>query len=257
MYYSLINSMNRAVVSSYTARTTAFATATGITDPTILNALNTFDLGLISNSLDTKTKAIYPMVGGTSTTCKYNFMDARDLDVAFRLQFNGGITFSSNGALPNGTNGFANTYYTPPIGNAGMFFYARTDTNRFECNIGAYNSASSSQSVIFITGESYFSMNSSVFAYVRSPLVQRLGFYAVNRIGNDVTAHYRGGTVTAFADKVPTSLPLNLFNRAGSNDLYALNECAGAGLVENYTISEMNILKTLIDNLQTTLSRAV
>ena len=78
MYYGLINSMNRAVVSSYTARTTAFATATGITDATILGALNTFDLGLISNSLDTKMKAVYPFLGGTASTHKYNFMNAVD-----------------------------------------------------------------------------------------------------------------------------------------------------------------------------------
>ena len=244
------------ITPSYTSRTTAFATATGITDTTILGALNTFDLGLISNSLDTKTKAIYPMVGGTSTTCKYNFMDSRDLDIAFRLQFNGGITFSSMGVTPNGTNGFANTYYTPPIGNAGMFFYSRTNNTIFECNIGAYNTQSS-QSIMFLTGDSYFSMNSDTFAYVRSPLVDTLGFHAVNRIGNDVTAHYRGGIVTSFAAKVATSVPLNLFNRAGSNDLYSLKQCAGAGLVEDYTIAEMNTLKSLIDNLQIALTRNV
>ena len=100
---------------SYTARTTAFATATAITDTTILNALNTFDLGLISNGVDTKMKAVYPFVGGTSTTHKYNFMDARDLDAAFRLQFSGGWVHSANGALPNGTNALANTYLIPNV----------------------------------------------------------------------------------------------------------------------------------------------
>ena len=117
---------------AYTARTTAFATATAITDTTILNALNTFDLGLISNGLDTKMKAIYPFVGSTATTQKYNFMDARDLDVAFRLQFNGGWTHSSTGALPNGTNAYANTYVTPSTNlnadNLSISYYSRSDT---------------------------------------------------------------------------------------------------------------------------------
>ena len=79
---------------NYTARTSAFAAATGITDTTILNALNTFDTGLISNGLDTKMKALYPFVGGTANTHKFNFMDARDTDAAFRLQFNGGYIHS-------------------------------------------------------------------------------------------------------------------------------------------------------------------
>jgi len=98
----------------YTARTTAFATATAITDTTILNALNTFDLGLISNGLDTKMKAVYPFVGGTSTTHQYNFFDPRNLDVAFRLQFYGGWTHNSNG-VTGSTNAYADTYLNPTI----------------------------------------------------------------------------------------------------------------------------------------------
>jgi hypothetical protein len=103
------------VAPAYTTRTTAFATATGITDTIILNALNTFDTGLISNGLDTKMKALYPFVGGTANTHKFNFMDARDADAAFRLQFNGGWIHSSKGAAPNGTNAYANSYLIPSI----------------------------------------------------------------------------------------------------------------------------------------------
>lgn len=257
MYYGLISSMNKTAVASYTARTTAFASATGIVDTTILNALNTFDLGLISNSLDTKMKALYPFVGGTSTTHKFNFMNAADSNAAFRLTFNGGITHSSTGVLPNGTNGFASTYYTPPSGNAGMFFYSRTNNGTFECNIGGYNSVTGSQSIIFLTSGSYFSMNSETFSYTRTPASDTLGFHASIRIGTDITAYYRGGTVTATKSNVPTSLALNLFNRAGSNDLYSSKQCSSAGFVENYTIAEMNTLKILIDNLQTSLGRAV
>lgn len=255
MYYGLINSMNKS--AGYTARTTAFATATGITDTTILGALNTFDLGLISNSLDTKMKALYPFCGGTASSHKFNFMDSRDLDIAYRLQFNGGLTHSSTGVLPNGTNGFASTYYTPPSGNAGLFFYSRTNNGTFECNIGGFNSVTGSQSIIFLTGGSYFSMNSETFSYNRTPAADTLGFHASIRVGTDITAYYRGGTVTATKLNVPTSLALNLFNRAGSNDLYSSKQCSAAGFVENYTIAEMNTLKTLIDNLQTSLGRAV
>jgi hypothetical protein len=105
---------NNTASSSYTARTTAFIAATGITDTTIINALNTMDLSLISNGLDTKMKALYPFVGGTASTHKYNFMDARDLNAAFRLTFNGGWTHSSTGALPNGTNAVSYTHLTLP-----------------------------------------------------------------------------------------------------------------------------------------------
>lgn len=95
--------------TSYTTRTTAFATATGITDTTILNALNTFDTGLISNGLDTDLDVLYPFVGGTATTHKYNFMDP----ATFALTFNGGWIHSSTGIKPNGTNAYAQTGWVP------------------------------------------------------------------------------------------------------------------------------------------------
>jgi hypothetical protein len=55
-------------------------------------------------------KALYPFVGGSATSHKFNLKDPRDLDAAFRLQFNGGWTHTSTGAFPNGTNAWANTY---------------------------------------------------------------------------------------------------------------------------------------------------
>jgi hypothetical protein len=60
-----------------------------------------------------KMKAIYPFVGGTATTHKFNLKDPRDLDAAFRLSFSGGWTHNSNGVTPNGVNAFANTFFNP------------------------------------------------------------------------------------------------------------------------------------------------
>lgn len=50
-----------------------------------------------------------------SNQFKYNLVNPVDSDAAFRLVFNGGWTFSRNGATPNGTNGFAETYYSPSV----------------------------------------------------------------------------------------------------------------------------------------------
>jgi hypothetical protein len=51
-------------------------------------------------------KALYPFVGGTAAKHKFNFMDARDLDAAFRLVFSGGVTHSTNGVQFGGVNGW-------------------------------------------------------------------------------------------------------------------------------------------------------
>ena len=44
-----------------------------------------------------------------SSQFKYNLVNPVDSDAAFRLVFNGGWTHSSNGATPNGTNGYADS----------------------------------------------------------------------------------------------------------------------------------------------------
>lgn len=44
---------------------------------------------------------------------KYNLVNPVDSDASFRLVFNGGWTHSSNGATPNGTNGYADTKLVP------------------------------------------------------------------------------------------------------------------------------------------------
>jgi hypothetical protein len=58
-------------------------------------------------------KALYPFVGGTAETHKFNLINPLDTNAAFRLAFNGGWTHDSNGVTPNGTNGYANTFLIP------------------------------------------------------------------------------------------------------------------------------------------------
>lgn len=50
-----------------------------------------------------------------SSQFKYNLVNPVDSDAAFRLVFNGGWTHSANGATPNGTNGYADTFYSPSL----------------------------------------------------------------------------------------------------------------------------------------------
>jgi hypothetical protein len=93
----------------------SFLNAAGISNTTQANAVNSLVIGLKADGIWTGMKAIYPFVGGTASTHKYNLKDPRDLDAAYRLQFNGGITHDANGALPNGINGYADTYLNPSL----------------------------------------------------------------------------------------------------------------------------------------------
>ena len=91
----------------------AFITAASITDSTQQSAVNTLVTDLKGYGIWSKMKALYPFVGGTASTHKFNLKNPLNTDAAFRLVFNGGWTHSANGALPNGTNAFANTFFAP------------------------------------------------------------------------------------------------------------------------------------------------
>ena len=93
----------------------AFLTAAGITDPTISSAICTLVKSMKADGTWAKMSAIYPMVGGTATTHKFNLKNPADTNAAFRLSFVGGWTHSANGALPNGTNAYADTFFTPSV----------------------------------------------------------------------------------------------------------------------------------------------
>jgi len=109
----------------------AFVTAAGITNKTQANAVNTLVSALKTAGIWTKMKAIYPFVGGTAESHKFNLKDPRDVDAAYRLVFIGGGTHTSNGYKGNGSNSYADSKFAANIlspGNAHLSFYNRTTT---------------------------------------------------------------------------------------------------------------------------------
>jgi hypothetical protein len=99
----------------------AFIDAAAITDPTQQSAINSLVIGLKADGLWTSMYAIYPFVGGTASTHKWNLKDPRDLNAAYRLVFNGGWVHSSTGVTPNGINGYADTYFDGNVGAIGNY----------------------------------------------------------------------------------------------------------------------------------------
>ena len=74
-------------------------------------AVNTLVTDLKIYNLWDKMKAIYPFVGGTANTHKFNLKDSRDIDSAFRLDFQGTWNHTSLGA--SGSNAYADTKILP------------------------------------------------------------------------------------------------------------------------------------------------
>lgn len=123
----------------------AFLQATNLTgDATISNAIDTLVKDLKDGGIWAKCIAIYPFVGGTASTHKFNLVDPADTDAAFRLVFSGGWTHASTGALPNGSNAYADTKisYSNDLSqnSCHVSAYSRTNTTNVNVLIGVVNS---------------------------------------------------------------------------------------------------------------------
>lgn len=117
------------VVSCTDPDSAAFLTAAGITDPVISAAICNLVVGLKADGLWTQLTAIYPFVGGTAFTHKWNLKDPRDLNAAYRLSFFGGWRHDSRGIQGNGTNTYADTYFAGSVQTVGVYSPADFATN--------------------------------------------------------------------------------------------------------------------------------
>ena len=266
MYYGLINSIS-IPPPSYTARTSAFATATGITDVTILGALNTFDLGLISNSLDTKMKAVYPFLGGTSTTHKYNFMDSADSNGAFRLSFNGGWTHSANGITGNLVNTFADTFFIPSaqltLTSGHYSIYSRTNVNETSIDLGVLNVSVNNnvhQIITRLTDQQTYSYASTNTGITLANTDSR-GLYTLNRNSGTNTTAFKNVTKVADAAMTAglpsTSVFIGARNQGGSGIIPSSRQYSFSSIGDGLTDGEATTFYNLVQAMQTSLSRQV
>lgn len=252
--------MNRVVAPSYTARTTAFATATGITDSTILGALNTFDLGLISNSLDTKMKAIYPFVGGDATKHSYNFFNTS----LYQITWFGGITHSSSGVTGNGTNGYGNTNLVPSSvlsqNNTSIGVNISTDFNGVGADFGSAESGNTKALELQCreAGTLYYQVNATTNTSIANS--SSIGLWTLSRLSSTFSTLYKNGS--SFHSNSVSSAGLSTYSLC----LLAVNQANNiyypsprrqnfAFVSDGLNSTDVSALSTLITNLQTTLGR--
>ena len=264
--YSAYNRLS--FLGGFDSNAQAFFNATGITDPTIQSAVNTLVIDLKKDGIWSKTKAIYPFVGGTATTHKFNLVNPTDTDGAFRLVFFGGWTHSSNGALPNGTNGYADTKINIlsnlSLTNTHLSFYSRTNL---------INSVSGSE----ISALGGYIPTSSVNLRTRNSSAGSTQYFTIgqdngagisntNGLGltlgttNSLTSRklFQNGVLkaTQTASNLGTLKNANL-SICGGEGGYSKNESAFVSIGTHLTDTEASNLYTAVQKFQTTLGRQV
>jgi hypothetical protein len=251
----------------------AFLSAAGITDPTISGAINTLVVNLKAASIWTKMKAVYPFVGGTASTHKWNLKNPLDTDAAFRLVFFGGWTHSANGALPNGTNGYANTFFNistafTAASKASVGGYWRTTLPNtgyfFGVNTPLVPSGANTRFWIRHVGvPSKFHYAGGLTVLTDSTVISYSGFSAFSRrSATDMFAIKKDGTYITLTTSVTTpfsneNLPLAALIASGVYSTFSNSQLALAYISDDITQAEMTSLRTAVDTFQTTLGRNV
>jgi hypothetical protein len=250
----------------------AFLNAAGITDLTQAGAINTLVTDLKTAGIWTKMKAIYPFVGGTATSHKFNLKDSRDLDTAFRLIFNGGWTHASTGAKPNGTTGYADTKFTPSTNltanSAHQSFYFRTNKS-ISSNTAVYGAYTNFGSNNFLLYPYSFGIGwiSDIFDNSTSRIVSNAGdstgHIIATRASSSSHKMFRNNSVIASTTNATTGTypSINYYigagNKNGTPGDYDNNELAFSSLGDGLTDSESSAFYTAVQKYQSTLGRQI
>ncbi len=247
----------------------AFITAAAITDNTQKNAINNLVINLKAAGIWSKMKAVYPFVGGTASSHKWNLKDPRDLDAAFRLVFTGGWTHASTGALPNGTNAYANTFLNSAtnlsLNNGHFSFYSRTNatTASIRIDMGSLKSAPDSYSDLILSASNltYFRFNNSV-TYDSTSSTTTLGFFNGNRTANTIINVFRNGTKivngTALSNSTSTvNYYIGASNNNGTPQYFSNRECSFASIGDGLLDNEALLFNQIVETYQYELSRNI
>jgi hypothetical protein len=261
-----------------------FLDATQITTESLVSAVNLLVIDLKTYGIWDKMKAIYPVVGGTAFTHKFNLKDPRDADSAFRLSFlGGGWTHSSTGAQPNGSTSYADTFLIPSsvltLYSNHLSFYSRTNTN-----VGGGNEIGGqwqqTSPVLAYTlyqfngrnsdGNAVGSISSSDANRVIYSQTSPASFVVSSRTANNSLKMYTNGVLKGTNTSINTStyngLPqnkviisaFNYFDGVTSSIFnYSNKECAFATIGDGLTDTEVANFYTAVQAYQTRLGRNV
>lgn len=246
-----------------------FISVVGITDSTQQSAINKLCEDLVNTGLMDKMIAIYPFVGGSADTHKWNLKDPRDANAAFRLTFVGGATHSSTGVQFSAANGYANTFISTSAG-----YFPQTNSHlsayiRSNISIGVLAEISADNNSVFnqlAVGRNFFSGNSTLNTggvnFITVSTTQ--GYWIGSKTNTSTRFGFRNGvlnsvvTTTLDASTFPN---VNFFIGARSNNNspsgYGGREFAFATIGTGLSQEECATLYTIVQTFQTTLGRQI
>ena len=242
-----------------------FTANTTITSAADKNAINTFYLGLKTDGVYTKIKAMYLPIWGSAASSKWNLVNPLDTDAAFRLTFATGMTFTSSGMTSNGTTGYANTNFLPSTNlssnSVHLNFYSRSNIDAFTVDVGAKNGSFGGNPTLGIISRSsgsmysYANVNENTNRLINTN-ASSLGLHTMSRNGTTTVTHFRNAT--SLGSGVRTELIVvnfNLFicaqNTTGTPSLYSTRQCAFTSVGDGLSNAEVTNFYNRVNTLMT------
>lgn len=245
-----------------------FLQATGITDITQIRAISTLVTDLKYAGIWGKMKAIYPFVGGTATTHKFNLKDPRNTLDAYVITFSGGWTHSSTGIVGNGTNNTATFGIIPSRdltdSSIHASVYSRTNVAAQYVDVGYYPGAGTPAFSLLIRwndGIFYndiYDYNTNRVTFANS---DSRGFYIISRESTTSLKSFKNGaqvgSTNTNAVTGRTSLTGQLYLGSRNDGFYSIREYAFMSIGDGLSNTESAAYYTAVQKFQTSLGRQV
>ena len=241
----------------------AFFTATGITDTTIKDAVDALVVGLKADSLWAKLEAIYPLVGGTSSTHAVNLKSPGTFDISWT----GTITHNANGVTGGGSSDHhGDTGYNEATHGATddihISLYSRTNSFGNMFGMGCANATGHGTYMQEQDGSFNFRTKCQNTSNTDTAAANSLGYFSVNRTASAGYRKRQNGTntdVTADSNQDAVSVVFYVLarNANGTAGGRSTRNYAWFALGQGLTETEDGNLRTRVETFQDALSRGV
>ena len=245
-----------------------FISTAGIVDGTQQDALNELVTDLKSAGIWTKMVAVYPFVGGTATTHKYNLKNPVDSDAAFRLTFGAGVSHSSAGMTPNGANnasGFTHIRVDTQLSQNDVYcgIYIGTNVAEDRPDFGAISGGNGIQAATRLAANGFSTKLFDTTNDVTTSTDSR-GFSQISRLSSTGYYQQKDSDYQTFITRTSATPPTNEYMAIGgigtaetTSTSVSTKTVSFAVFGQGLSTTEMDDFYTAVQTFQTTLGRNV
>lgn len=243
---------------SFDADAQAFFTAAGITDATQKTAVNDLVVAMKADGIWSKMRAIYPFVGGSSSTHAVNLKSPGTFDITW----SGTVTHDANGITGNGSDGQGDTGVTDTdltAADHGLSVYCRTNIPSGG-QIGNQNTTGGFSGFFASLGSLTYGYLADLNNVTVSDGGDTLGLYTISRSSTTEVNFFKDGAALGTNPKASTggtALGTTTIRVLMTNGQFTNANIALAAIHAGLTSGEAADFNTSVANFQTALGRNV